>query len=205
MMQLYYGPTSPFVQKVLALAIETGQEDALQRVPSSPWSDDDPLPGVNPIGKVPALCLEDGVVLAGSQVICEFLDSRHGGRRLFPPEGSARWHALGLQYLADGLMEAGVAIVVERLRRPQELLWPAWIARQTKKIGRALDALERQAAAQALAGPLTIGTLSIAIALGYIDFRLPELAWRGTRPALAAWEEQQARRPSLVRTRLVAA
>jgi len=201
-MRLAFGPTSPFVQKVLALAIETGQETAIETVPASPWNDDDPLPRLNPIGKVPTLQLDDGSVLAGSQAICEFLDSRHGGRPFFPPPGPARWQALMQQYLADGAMDAGVAIVVERLRRPAALRWEGWIARQTKKIGRALDRFEADAAAGAFAGPLTIGTLSIAVALGYLDFRLPELAWRSPRPALAAWETEQATRPSLARTRL---
>jgi len=203
-MRLSFGPTSPFVQKVLALAIETGQEAEIERVPASPWNDDDPLPSINPIGKVPTLRLADGTMLAGSQVICEFLDARHGGRPFFPPTGPLRWHALTRQYLADGMMDAGVAIVVERLRRPAALRWEAWLARQGKKIGRTLDRFEAEAGAGSLAEPLDIGTLAVAVALGYLDFRLPELAWRNDRPALAAWEAGMAARPSLVRTRLAA-
>jgi len=203
MMQLSYGGTSPFVRKVTALAIETGQAARLERIASNPWSDSDPLPATNPVGKVPALKLEDGTVLAGSQLICEYLDSLHGGARFFPPAGPARWQALAQQSLADGLMEAGVACVVEKLRRPEQYRWPDAIKRQQKKIDRTLDAFEVQAKAGKLAGPLTIGTLTVAIALGYVDFRLADMKWRATRPALAAWEATMVERPSLATTRPV--
>ncbi len=201
MIQLSYAGTSPFVRKVTVLALETGQHAKLERVTTNPWSDEDPLPATNPVGRIPALKLEDGTVLAGSQLACEYLDSLHGGTKLFPPAGPARWQALAQQYLADGLMEAGVAAVVEKLRRPEQFRWADWIARQTAKVERTLDAFEAQAKAGQLAGPITIGTLSVAIALGYVDFRLPELAWRKSRPALAAWEAVMAERPSLAQTK----
>lgn len=201
MMQLAYSGTSPFVRKVTALAIETGQQDSIKRVDTNPWSDDDPLPATNPVGRVPALTLADGTVLSGSQLICEYLDAQHGGAKLFPPAGPARWTALNQQYLADGLMEAGVAGVVERLRRPEQYRWSDWIGRQRAKIERTLDALEVQAKAGQLGGALTIGTLSIAIALGYMDLRYPDLAWRAKRPALAAWEAEMAKRPALAETK----
>jgi len=201
MMQLSYGGTSPFVRKVTALAIETGQHGKIERVATNPWSDEDPLPATNPVGRIPALRLEDGTVLAGSQLVCEYLDSLHIGSKLFPPAGPARWLALEQQYLADGLMEAGVAAVVEKLRRPAQYRWDDWIKRQQAKVERTLDALEAQAKAGQLSGPITIGTLTVAIALGYVDFRMGELDWRKTRPALAAWEAVMAERPSLAMTR----
>lgn len=201
MMQLAYSGTSPFVRKVTVLAIETGQHAKLKRVDANPWSDDDPLPATNPVGRVPALTLEDGTVLSGSQLICEYLDAQHIGSKLFPAAGPARWQALNQQYLADGLMEAGVAGVVERLRRPEPYRWADWVKRQQSKIERTLDALEAQAQAGQLGGPITIGTLTVAIALGYMDFRYADLDWRKSRPALAAWEAVMAERPSLAQTR----
>lgn len=201
MMQLYYAGTSPFVRKVTVLALETGQSAKLERVATNPWSDEDPLPGTNPVGRIPALRLDDGTVLSGSQLICEYLDLLHIGTKLFPPAGPARWQALNQQYLADGAMEAGVASVVERLRRPAQYAWPDWVARQKKKVERTLDSFEAMAKQGELSGPITIGTLTIAIALGYIDFRMPDLEWRKTRPALAAWEAVMAERPSLAQTK----
>lgn len=201
MMQLFYSGTSPFVRKVTAQALETGLHDRIQRVPTDAWSDADPLPATNPVGRVPAMKLEDGEVLAGSQLICEYLDSLHEGRKFFPPAGPARWKALALQSLADGIMEAGVSSVVERLRRPEPYRWGAWVERQVAKVSRTLDALEAEAKAGSLAGPLTIGSLSVAIALEYVDLRLGDLKWRDSRPALAAWQAEVAQRPALAQTR----
>ncbi len=201
MMQLFYSGTSPFVRKVTAQALETGLHDQIERIVTDAWSDSDPLPATNPVGRVPAMKLADGQVLAGSQVICEYLDSLHDGQKFFPPAGPARWKALALQSLADGVMEAGVSSVVERLRRPEEYRWSAWVERQVTKVSRILDALETEAKAGALNGPLTIGSLSVAIALEYVDLRLGDLNWRASRPALAAWQAEIAKRPALAQTK----
>src|SRR5690606_28166993 len=115
--------------------------------------------------------------------------------------GPARWKALALQSLADGVMEAGVSSVVERLRRPEPYRWDAWTARQVTKVARTLDGLEAEADAGSLAGPLTIGSLSVAIALEYVDLRLGDLKWRETRPLLATWHAGTAERPALAQTR----
>ena len=106
MMRLAYAPTSPFVRKVTALAIECGLEDRIQRVANDPWNDSDPLPQVNPLGKVPALQLEDGTLLAGSSLICQYLDSLSPKTKLLPADPRARWQDLALEALADGVLEA---------------------------------------------------------------------------------------------------
>jgi glutathione S-transferase len=200
MMKLAYASLSPFVRKVTALAIECGLEDRIERVATDPWSDSDPLPKVNPLGKVPALQLEDGTLLTGSSLICQYLDSLSPKTRLVPADAKARWHDLALEALADGVLEAGVASVVERLRRPEPYRWPAWSERQTAKITRTLDRLEGEAKAGRLDGALTLGKLTTAIVFGYLDYRRSDLEWRKGRPTLAAWYETMQQRPSLLAT-----
>jgi glutathione S-transferase len=198
MMRLAYAPLSPFVRKVTVLAIECGLEDRIERVTTDPWNAQDPLPKVNPLGKVPALQLEDGTVLTGSSLICHYLDSLKP--KLVPKESAALWRDRALEALADGIMEAGVSTVVERLRRPEPYRWKGWEERQVQKIGRTLDSLEGEAAAGRLGGAPTLGRLSVAIALGYLDFRLGDLDWRKGRPGLAAWHAGIKDRPSLAAT-----
>lgn len=200
MMKLAYAALSPFVRKVTALAIECGLEDRIERVVNDPWNDSDPLPQVNPVGKVPALQLEDGTLLTGSSLICQYLDSLSPTVKLVPQDAAARWRDLALESLADGVLEAGVASVVERLRRPEQFRWPWWSERQAAKIARTLDRVEGDAEAGRLDGPLTLGKLTVAVACGYLDFRRPDLEWRKGRPRLAAWYETVRQRPSLLAT-----
>ena len=200
MMRLAYAPTSPFVRKVTALAIERGLESRIERVANDPWNESDPLPKTNPLGKVPALVLDDGTLLAGSSIICQYLDSQAPGEGLVPKDGAARWRDLALDSLADGALEAAVQRVIETIRRPEQYRWTAYADRQKAKITRTLDLLESDAKAGRLDGPLTLGKLTVAVLGGYLDLRHPDLDWRQGRPALAAFNERTQQRPSLQAT-----
>src|SRR5215813_1681367 len=101
-MKLRYSPASPYVRKCLALAHEAGLAGRIERVPTVTADPASGLAKDNPLGKVPALVLEDGQAIFDSPVICEYLDSLHDGPKLFPPAGAARWTALRHQALADG-------------------------------------------------------------------------------------------------------
>lgn len=193
-MKLRFSPASPYVRKVMVLAHEAGLAAQIERVPTDVWSERTDIAVDNPLGKVPALVSEDGAFI-DSPIVCEYLDSRHAGRRFFPPEGPARWRAQRLHALGDGILDAAVARIVEELRRPKELVYAGNVERQTEKIRRTLDTLEREA--DTLDGPLTIGGIAVACALGYLDFRLPQLAWRDAHPRLAAWSAALAERPSM--------
>ena len=109
-MKLYAIATSPYVRKVMVLAHETGLVDRIEIVkPNLSLTTSDPdLNRANPIGKVPALVLDDGGSLYDSPVICEYLDSLHDGPQCFPPAGPERWHALQRQALGDGMLDAAV-------------------------------------------------------------------------------------------------
>ena len=198
MMKLRFSPTSPYVRKVLVAAIELGLADRIEKVAANPWNPDDALPTVNPLGKVPALTTDEGQVLFDSVVICEYLDSHHDGRPLFPREPEDRWRTLRLHALADGILDAAVTRFIEGARRPAELRWSEWDARQRAKIGRALDSLEGEAAS--LDGPLDIGQIALGCALGYLDFRFAAEDWRSAHPKLAAWYEAFAERASMQAT-----
>ncbi len=193
-MKLRYSPTSPYVRKVTVCAAETGLSGRIERIPTLPFDPASDLVSDNPLGKVPALITDDGERLYDSRVICEYLDSLHGGPRLFP-EPPARWTALRRQALGDGILDAAVLIVLERRREPA-LQSTAFIDRQMSKIGAALDALEAEC--DAFGETVDIGAITIGCALGYLDFRFPDEDWRADQPKLAAWFARFAERPSMV-------
>ena len=153
----------------------------------------------NPLGKIPCLVLDDGGALYDSRVICEYLDTLHQGARLFPAGGAERWEALRLQALADGIMDAALLTRYETFLRPEALRWTAWVDGQLDKVARALDRIEA-VAAPAFGARVDIGTITVACALGYLDFRFGSLDWRGSRPVIAAWYEGFAARPSMQAT-----
>ena len=196
-MKLRYSGTSPYVRKVLATAIEAGLDDRIERVPTDPWAPDTDLPASNPLGKVPALTLDDGTVLFDSPVICEYLDSLQNGPKLFP-EGRARWVALRLAAIGDGICDAAINRLLDT-RRPESQQSADWQERQKRAIARACDLLESEAAT--LEDSVTIGQLATACALGYVDFRWDAVQWRQGRPKLAAWFERFSERPSIATTK----
>lgn len=195
---LRYSPASPFVRKVTVFAHETGLAGRIELERTDVWAPDTTIFRDNPLGKVPALVSEDGTFI-GSLLCCEYLDTLHEGPPLIPAAGPERWRVLQLHALADGMIEAAVARTVEQVRRPKELVFAGNLERQAGKIRRALDALESLAAT--FDGRVDLGTVTLGCALGYLDFRHPQLAWRDRRPALARWDESWATRPSMVATR----
>ncbi|WP_077001651.1 glutathione S-transferase [Variovorax sp. KK3] len=194
-MQLFDSTSSPFVRKVNIVIHELGLGDRVERLSQNahPVQRDAHLVGFNPLGQVPALVLDDGSVLCDSRVICEYLD-RLGQGRIFPAEGPARWQALAWQSLADGLLDAAILMRYEANARPAEYRWTGWEAAQWAKVASVLQALER--AAPSFDTRWDIGIISIACALGYLDFRFPERAWRTEHAALAQWYARVALRPS---------
>ncbi|MDM7947920.1 MAG: glutathione S-transferase [Oceanibaculum nanhaiense] len=199
-MKLRYSTTSPYVRKVMVLAIEAGIDGKIEKdkTAASPIERNESLYADNPIGKVPALTTDDGMTLFDSPVICEYLDAEHAGGTFYPAKGKARWVALRQHAIADGLLDAALLARYEGFMRPQELRWDAWLAGQKGKVASALDMLEKEAAD--LDGPITIGQIAVGCALGYMDFRFADDNWRGSRPKLAKWYEGFAARPSMQAT-----
>jgi glutathione S-transferase len=199
-MKLWYSPASPFARKVRIAAIELGLGHRVELaevtvLPSKPNID---LARENPLIKVPALKADDGAVLYDSRVICEYLDRVAGGGRIFPAEGAERWRALTRQALGDGVMDAGILRRYELVLRPAALRWDDWLSGQQAKIDHALDAAEKEAGRWA--DDFDIGHITIACALGWLDFRFADYDWRARRPALAAWKTRTDARASVSQT-----
>jgi glutathione S-transferase len=193
MMKLRYASTSPFVRKVLVTAIENGQDSEIERVKTN--TADPELGRCNPLNKIPALVLEDGSVLVDSAVICEFLDTRKGGK-LFPKDGT-RWATLSRVALCDGVLDASILRRYET-QRPETLRSIEWDTRQKTKVDQALGALEQEVGS--FGDRIDIGTLTVAIMLDYLDFRFAGEAWRDAHPNLAKWHKAVSARPSLKAT-----
>lgn len=198
-MKLYHNPASPFVRKVRVVAAECGAADRLQleEVALTPVSTPEALQTDNPLGKIPSLVLDNGQCLYDSRVICEYLDTEFNGG-LIPASGEARWEALKLQATADGFCDAAVLVRYEGFVRPQAKQWSDWIEAQLNKCRRALELLEKQSIS--FGDRCDIGTLSVAIALAYFDFRNDDEQWRKRAPTLAAWYKEFSQRPSLQQT-----
>jgi glutathione S-transferase len=195
-MLLRHSPTSPYVRKVVTLIHETGLADRVAIATVDGWSEPDDLTADNPLSMVPTLILDDGRALYDSPVICDYLDRCHDGPRMIPPEGEERWQVLREEALADGILDCAIAIFLELHRRPAPLRWDWWAEIKGRAIHRALDQLERDAAG--LVGRIDLGTIAIAVALGYLDLRGAVGQWRDGRPRLAAWHAEFARRPSMI-------
>jgi len=192
-MKLMYSPASPYARKVRIAALEKGIE--VEVVRADPLSNPPELQAANPLGKVPALILDDGSSLYDSPVICDYLDSLSPHPELVPPEGASRWQVLRLQALADGVMDASVASIMERRRADNERS-PMWLQRWREAIDRGIAELEREV--QAFSPAFDLGQISIVCALGYLEFRLPEIEWQSSAPALTQWWERARERASVV-------
>ena len=199
-MKLYYGALSPFVRKVMVLAHEKNLVDKLERVPAplTPIEPNADLMRVNPLGKMPAVALDDGTVLFDSPVVCEYLDTLGSGPKLFPANGAERWRALRLNALADGLLDAAINARIETAVRPAEKQWEKWTESQLLKVRNSLDAMKDVYAPSRQS--VTIGEIAAGCALGWLDFRMPQLNWREGRGELAKWYDEFSKRPSMTAT-----
>lgn len=194
-MKLWYGPASPFVRKVMVFAHEVGLADTIELATGDVWSPDSKITKDNPLGKVPVLVTPDGV-FPGSYLCCEYLDSMHAGPHLIPADPRERWPVLQLHAFADGIIEAAVATSIEKLRRPKEFVYQGMLERQRNKITGTLDKI----ASMELPRSANIASITLGVALGYLDFRMPEFAWRDGRAALGQWYASFSERKSMQAT-----
>jgi len=199
-MQLIYAPASPFARKVRVVAIETGQANEIELVDAtgiSPINPTDTVTRVNPLARIPALISDDGHLIVDSRVICEYLDSRHSGKRLIP-QTAERWQSLTLAAVAEGILDTAVPLRYETALRPEELQWPELVSKQLNRISQTLDYLERNA--DTLGDDICIGRIGLACALAYMDFRFEQVYWREQRQKLNAWYTEFSNRESMLQT-----
>ena len=155
------------------------------------------LIAANPLGKIPVLRRADGPALYDSRVITRFLN-HHANGSLYP--AAREWDVLTLEATGDAIMEAAVSMTYEaRFRAPDRISQP-WVEGQWRKVVRSLAVLEARWMSH-LAGPMDIGHIGIACALGYLDLRHDARGWRSLAPQLAKWEAGFAQRPSMIATK----
>jgi glutathione S-transferase len=187
MMVLRSSPASPFGRKIRIASGILGLDDTIEIQPADPIDMADTLRHQNPIGKIPVLIAEDGAAFYDSRVILEYLDHRAGSGRIIPAEPRARFAALRLQALADGVMDASILQIYEGRWRAAEKHEPKWLDHQAGKIERALSVLE--ADPPGLDPTPHVGQIATACALGYRDLRF-EGAWRKQYPRLVRWLDE---------------
>lgn len=186
-MILRSSPASPFARKVRMAAILLGLDRAITIEAADTVDPRDTVREQNPLGKIPALVRDDGPTLFDSRVILEYLDHLAGGGRIIPLEPKARFSALRLQALADGIMDASILMVYEGRWRDAAKHEPKWVEHQAGKVARALAAIEASPP-QRDATP-DVGQIALACALGYQDFRFHG-TWRKDHPRLVQYVDE---------------
>lgn len=183
-MKLFYSPTSPYARKVRMLAIAKGLDAQIELLSVNVSVEQPELFAANPLGKVPSLLLDDGEALFDSPVICRYLDSLSGAP-LIPTLGWSQWQVLRWEALADGLMDASYNLVMEQRSRPEHERSPNAMARWRTEIERTLAHIEKQL--DTLSDELNHAHIALGAALGYLEFRLPELLQQAGGANTLAW------------------
>ena len=195
-MKLLGTPTSPYVRKVRLMLLE-------KNIPHEYLIDPPREPGslvvrVNPLGRIPALILDDETCVFDSPVIAEYVDTINDNPMLIPRDDAlARMRVKRWEALADGIMDSAIAVRNERLR-PEEKQEPGNIILHNKAIDRALDfACINLGNNTWLNGEMiSLGDLALFSTLVYLDLRQQERDWRAAYPLLLAWYRRVAERPS---------
>ena len=201
MMKLIGALTSPYVRKARIVMAEKKLD--YQFVLEDVWAADDILK-FNPLGKVPCLVLEGGEAIFDSRVIVEYLDTRSPVSRLIPEAGRERTEVRTWEALADGIVDAGILTRMERtwVHRSDEQRSPAWIDRQMTKLTAALAAMSQGLGEKAWCSGnhFSLADISVGCALGWLEFRFPEINWREDYPNLARHMDKLSQRPSFADT-----
>ncbi|MGB0577567.1 MAG: glutathione S-transferase N-terminal domain-containing protein [Alphaproteobacteria bacterium] len=197
-MKCYFTGNSPYARKVRVAACETGLGNEVEWVTLTREERAEVVPEFNPLGKVPVAVLDSGQVLLDSPVICAFVDSLNNGPKLIPESGDERWAVLTLEALGDGFGEAIIAISQES-QKPDDTRTQGVIDRQMGKAAGALALLDKQAGD--FNDPPLMGEISVACALGYMEYRDVIPGWREDYPALASWYVEILKRQSFILSR----
>ena len=189
-MQLFLSPTSPFARKVKVALLE--MDLPFEEIRVDPWATPPALAAANPLSQVPTLVIDTGLALGNSDTILAWLMSTHPIPGLLPAPEHAR--ALRHGAIAQGMLEATVQIVLERRRTPGQQS-AALIERRKASLQRSVAALEHEFSASRATFPLD--AIGVAVALAYLDFRLPEYHWHKDAMRLSAWQGWAAARASM--------
>lgn len=198
MLTIVSSEASPYGRKVRIVASLLGLDGKFALQSADTQNPDDPIRQINPLGKIPALVPEDGKAIFDSRVICDYLESRFGEGRIIPRDRDARFRALTLAALAEGVNDALLLITYEGRYREPEQASQRWLDHQLGKVRRGLAEVVRRLDEFEAPG---IAAVTLACALGYADWR-KQIDWRSEFPALVPWLDRFAAAvPAFDRTR----
>ena len=202
-MKLIGAVASPYVRKVRVVMAEKRLD--YQFVPENVWADDTRISASNPLGKVPCLVMEGGEAVFDSRVIVEYLDTLSPVGKLIPQQGRERAEVKTWEALADGVMDAGILARLEAtwVHRKDGERSQAWIDRQLLKVNAGLQSMSQGLADKPFCSGihLSLSDIAVGCALGWLEFRFPEIAWRDEHPNLARLLDKLMLRPSFADTR----
>ena len=193
-MKLLYTKRSPYARKVHILAIEKNL--SLEFIEEDLAKKSAVLLKSNPMGKIPALILDNGECLFDNPVICEYLDALNDTPVLIPRQGKERFEVLCLAAVGDGLMDTAIVLYMEKTRHP-EGFHQVFVDNQQETLKNCLTFYENNISRLK---ELSLASIAAAVAVGYINFRLPHLNPPGQYKNLSAWFAEFSKRPSMVTT-----
>lgn len=197
-MKLYCSKTSPYSRKVRVAIEELRLSEQVEEVMTDPFAPPPEFLAANPLSRIPTLITDKGEALPDSNLIIEYLDAKYHG--LAPlPRGTKRWTAHRRQKIAEGIIDAAVATVLEK-RRPESIIYHGFLDRQVAAIERSLELLNLEANTLLVDEKPSVVEITTGVGLAYLDFRMPYLEWRKRHEALDRWFAEFARRPSMVKT-----
>ncbi len=199
-MKLLHSPTSPFARKVRIVAAEKKLELELEI--ADPWKPNPDLARANPLGKVPALIMDDGATLFDSRVIVEYLDGVSPVHRLIPDTSRDRIAVKRWEAITDGLCDAAILARLEAGRPDQNESSAKQITRQLDKVNACIDEMARELGDRefCVGNALSLADIASGCALGYLKFRFPDITWETAHPSLARLYKKVSARPSFKAT-----
>lgn len=198
-MQLYLNKTSPYARLVMVVLNEKALIDKVNLVWTDPWASPAELVAVNPLAKVPALVTDDGQSIVESGCICDYLDHFGAGRMLLPAGLPSRLGVLRKYGLGRELIDVAFGVTIDRRFFPRDhksVLAGRWL----QAVDMSIKTIERDASLTPEGMPPDMGDLAIAVGLGYVAFRLPEVTWRESAPRVSGWFDMISMRHSMQRT-----
>ncbi|MFZ6848785.1 glutathione S-transferase N-terminal domain-containing protein [Undibacterium sp. RuRC25W] len=195
-MKLIGSTSSPYVRKVRIVLAEKKLEYTF--VLENVWASETTIQESNPLGKVPCLLMEDGGAMFDSRVIVEYLDTLTPVGKLIPAVGRERAEVKCWEALADGVLDAGVLVRLEKTLRAPEQQSSEWIERQMAKVHAGLKAMSLGLAETAFCSGnhMTLADISVVCALDWLSFRFPEITWRTEYPNLSKLADKLSERAS---------
>lgn len=195
-MKLIGSLASPYVRKVRIVMAEKKLDYEL--LLEDVWAPDSTINLSNPLGKVPCLIMEDNGAMFDSRVIVEYLDTMSPVGKLLPSQGRERASIKCWEALADGVLDAGILVRLERTQRAPEIQSAVWIERQLVKVNNGLKSMSAGLGETPFCGGthFTLADVAVGCALGWLAFRFPEITWRDDYPNLARLFDKLSERPS---------